>query len=106
MSLSPNNAIQIVSDAEALAERLYEWMETPEGTMTDLPSWGNSLAVFKHEAPSVNLNVAAEILLLEKLPQDIDDLIVVRVGVDFTEIDNCNITIEHQFGIYTQSLAM
>ncbi|MBF0121712.1 MAG: hypothetical protein HQK79_23020 [Desulfobacterales bacterium] len=88
---------------DALNDRIYEWFETPQGTISDNPSWGNALWLLKHEPPSMTLNVAAEMIIVEKIAKDIEDLSVKGIQVEFLEIDLMKITISHRFGEYNQT---
>lgn len=86
------------TDEDALSERIREWLETPVGTVADLPGWGHNLKGFKFDPINTNLEVAIELAIVEKLTQDIDDLIFLGVRVESLDIDLCKITIRHQFG--------
>jgi hypothetical protein len=81
------------ADGMALAERVNEWLDTPEGDLIDLPGWGNRLSRLKFEPPSADLDVMAEMLILEKLPSDVADISVVAASVQFAEIDRMTIEI-------------
>lgn len=85
-------------DNAALNDRLQEWLETPEGTVADLPAWGNRLAYMKHEPPGVHLNIMAEMDIIEKMPRDIDNLSVSGILVEFKEIDLLWIGINFSLG--------
>jgi hypothetical protein len=104
IELSPTNAIQVYEDAEAMEQRIFEWFETPEGTMADKPEWGHNLGALKHEPPGDDLNAVAEMLIVEKMPKDIKDLVISGVKVSFTELDVCQITIAHSLGGFEQEI--
>lgn len=88
-------------DNAALNDRLQEWLETPEGTVVDLPGWGNRLAYMKHEPPGNHLNIMAEMDIIEKLPRDINNLSVSGILVEFREIDLLWIGINFSLGNFT-----
>lgn len=85
-------------DNSALDDRIQEWMETPEGTVADLPGWGNRLAYMKHEPPGDHLNIMAEMDIIEKMPRDINNLVISGVSVEFREIDLLWIGINYSLG--------
>lgn len=85
-------------DGDALSERIREWLETPQGTLADLPSWGHNLTAFKHEPQGHSLEVAIELAIVTKLEQDIEDLDVTGVLVEYLDIDLFRLTIKHTFG--------
>jgi hypothetical protein len=93
-----NADVERFEDGQALSERIREWLETPQGTVADLPGWGHHLTGFKHDPQSTHLAVAIEMSIARKLAQDIKDLILLGVGVEFIEIDLFKIIIRHQFG--------
>jgi hypothetical protein len=86
------------SDGEALSERIREWLETPEGTVADLPDWGHNIIGYKHDPQSTTLAVAIEMSIAQKMTRDIKNLKLLGVGVEFLEIDLFRILIRHQFG--------
>lgn len=103
---APDEDVKRLVDESALSDRIYEWLETPEGTVADLPGWGNNLIAFKHDPDSPNLSVKMEMAIAAKLPKDIADLIMLGVSVKFIEIDLCRVVILHQFGNTTKELTL
>ena len=91
------------NEGRAMSERIAEWLATPEGTVAHNPSWGHNLFLFKHEPLSENLEILIEISLSRKLPIDIEDIVLLGVHVDILEMDLCQITVVHQFGVDTQT---
>lgn len=85
-------------DGDALGERISEWLDTPVGTLMDKPEWGNNLGHFKHDPLDENLAVAMELAIVEKITQDIKDLVFLGISIEILEIDYCKIIIRHQFG--------
>ena len=92
------------ADNAALNDRIREWLETPEGTVADLPGWGNRLFMFKHDPPGAHLEVALEMHLAYKMPIDIENLVILEIGVEFREIDYVVVTIRHQLGGYEEGV--
>jgi phage baseplate assembly protein W len=90
--------VERFTDGEALSERVREWLETPQGTLADIPSWGHNLTQFKHDPQGPDLEVAIELAIVQKLEQDISDLEVTGVLVEYLDIDVFRLTIRHTFG--------
>ena len=95
---STSEDVSTYGDETALSERIKEWLETPVGTVADLPGWGHNLKSYKFEPMNLSLEVAIGMAITTKLPQDIDGLIFRGILVEFLEIDLCKIIIRHQFG--------
>lgn len=106
MAAEPASVFTRYQDNAALTDRIYEWLETPAGTMADNPSWGHNLGQFKHEPLSENLNVMVEMSIQDKMPRDIDNLAIGGVSCDFQEIDLCKIIIDHQLGRYEVEIGL
>jgi len=106
LSSSSDSDIEKFSDGDALGNRINEWLETPVGTIADWPEWGNNLNAFKFEPQGINLEVAMELAIVEKLGNDVKDLIFVGVSVEFIEIDLFVVTIRHQFGDTVKQLEL
>lgn len=103
---APDEDVKRLSNESALSDRIFEWLETPEGTVADLPGWGNNLIAFKHDPDSPYLPIQMEMAIAAKLPKDIADLVMLGVSVKFIEIDLCRIVILHQFGNTTKELTL
>ena len=95
---SPSEDVEKYEDESALADRVEEWLETPQGTMAHHPAWGHNLGQFKHDPLSRDLPVLMEMAIAEKLPIDISDIVLLGIDVDFLDIDLCKVVIRHQFG--------
>lgn len=93
-----NHDVDRFADGEALGERIKEWVETPEGTIADIPDWGHNLLGFKHDPQGVDLEVAIEMSIARKMARDIRDLVLLGISVEYLEIDLFKIVIRHQFG--------
>lgn len=106
MTLDPATELKKFSDGESVEERIREWLETPQGTLADLPAWGHNLGMFKHEPQGVDLEVMAEMAIMIKMPLDIEDLVITGVSVEFESIDLCRITIHHRLGIYEETISL
>ena len=91
---SPYEEVVIHDDLGAMGQRVAEWLDTPEGTVADMPGWGHPFYLFKHEPESDDLNVMAEMALYEKLTTDIKDLDLRGVSVSFSEIDRMDVAIK------------
>lgn len=85
-------------DSAALNNRIAEWMATPEGTVADNPAWGHNLRPFWHDPESTLLVLQLEMAIVSKLPRDVRDVTIRRVGVAFVENDQCIVEIHHMLG--------
>jgi hypothetical protein len=94
MESSQTEEIKTYADSDAAGQQISEWLGTPEGSVADLPAWGNNLSAFKHEPNGINLQVMAEISIFQKILIDIPDINLKRVGVEFPGIDIAKIIIE------------
>lgn len=103
LSISEQDALTRYSGPDALNDRIAEWFETPEGTVADLPSWGNMLAMFKHEPPSAHLEVLMETRIIKKLSNDCG-VPVSGIRIDFVDIDTCRIRILYQGGMFDKGV--
>lgn len=97
---APDQDVEKFSNAQAMNERIREWFETPEGTMAHNPSWGQNISPFKHDPMSKTsgLDVQIEMAIVYKLPLDVEDIQIVGVDVDISEIDMAKVYIIHQYG--------
>lgn len=85
-------------DGDSIGERIKEWLETPEGTVADLPDWGHNLIGFKHDPQSPATEILIEMAIASKISLDIKDLVLLGVGVEYLDIDLFSVTIRHQYG--------
>jgi hypothetical protein len=106
IELNPSTEVKKYEDEDALQDRIFEWFETPQGTVADLPGWGHNLLPLKHEPQGVSLNVMAEMSITIKMPQDIENLVIESVSVEFTEIDLCQIIIRHRLGVFEEKIEL
>ena len=97
---------KLLLDEDALTDRIQEWLETPEGTIADLPAWGHNLKVFQFEPLGVDFDVMIEMSIMEKLPLDVDNLDLKGVAVRRVEIDLCTILIRFQLGEYRNTVRL
>ncbi len=106
IELSPATEIKKYEDEDALWDRIAEWLETPQGTLADLPGWGHNLIAMKHEPQGIDLEVMAEMSIAYKMPQDIANLVIGSVKVEFTEIDHCRVIINHSLGVFEETISL
>jgi hypothetical protein len=104
IELDPRTSITQFQDGEAMNDRIKEWFETPEGTVADLPAWGHNLLQFKHEPLSPSLSVMVKTAILRKMPVDIRNLFIIKIAVEFKEIDLCYTNIVHRMGTYVDGV--
>lgn len=106
-----NHALQVDTsgirehrELEGLANRIAEWLATPMYSVADDPSWGHPFYRFWHDPDSPALAMQLEMAIARKLPQDVRDIRLRRVGVAFTEMDRCLIEIAHDAGRYQEEI--
>lgn len=92
------------TNIDAISERILEWLETPQGSLADLPHWGHNLSNFKHDTGYRDIAVGIELTIVEKLPKDVEGIILNGVGVEEKDIDLYEIYILHQLGVTTAEL--
>lgn len=92
--------IERFSDGDGMSERIREWLDTPEGSLLHDPSWGHNLTPFKHDPLSSggDIETLIQMALVRKMPIDIDDLQIVAVKVEVTDIDMFTLSVIHEFG--------
>ena len=106
MTSGSETEIEVYYNETGLSDRVYEWLETPMGTVANDPAWGNNLAPFKFDPQSLHLAVLIELAITSKLPRDVKGLKMIGVNVDFIEIDLCRVVIRHQFGDTVKELTL
>ena len=108
MNSAPDKDVKSYEEAEAMQERIREWLATPEGTVAHNPSWGHTLRRFKHDPLAIGngLDILITMELVRKMPIDIDDLRLVAVNVDVLDIDLCKLTIVHQYGVQQETIQL
>lgn len=83
-----------------LNNRIGEWLGTPQYTVADDPDWGHNLRPYWFEPNNKRLGMQLEMAIVRKLPRDVRDVTIRRIGVDFPEVDVCIIEIVHHLGIF------
>lgn len=105
LSVSAQDALARYQGPDALNDRIAEWFETPQGSIADLPSWGNMLMEFKHEPQSVHLEVRMEAKSIPKLSEDCG-VPISGIRIDFTDIDLCRVQIMYQGGYFDSEVSI
>ncbi len=105
LSISSQDAFARYQGPDALNDRIAEWFETPEGTISDLPSWGNMLWMFKHEPPSIHLEVMMEAKIISKLSADCG-VPITGIRIDFLDIDLCRVQILYPGGYFDNGVTL
>ena len=106
MTPSPDEEVKTYEDGGAMGQRVLEWLATPEGTVADLPAWGNPLSSFKFEPDSPDLQVMAEMAIMEKITEDIENIDILGVSVEFPEIDRVDLVIEYGEGFLETTVTL
>lgn len=96
--------IREYQDGEGLANRISEWLATPVYTVADNPGWGHLFRQFWHDPESPELALQVEMSIARKLPRDVRDIRIRRVGVEFSSLDRCVIEIIHDAGRFQQDI--
>lgn len=106
MTSGSETEIEVYYNEIGLSDRIYEWLETPMGTVANDPAWGHNLTPFKFDPSSLYLSVLMEMAIASKLPRDVKGIKIIGVNVDFIEIDLCRVVIRHQFGDTVKELTL
>ena len=96
---TPSADISIYAGAEAMGQRILEWLGTPENTHVDLMGWGNNLGNLKHHPIGDELKVMAEMTLFRDLRRDIQDLDLRGICIDFVDVDTMQIDLMFGSGV-------
>lgn len=68
------------SGVDADVNNVIEWLDTPEGSVYGMPSWGNPLAKFKHEPTNSEITAMnIEFAIIQKLPIDLPHIVLVSI---------------------------
>lgn len=100
------SGIKEYSGAGGLSNRIAEWLSTPVHTVADNPDWGHNLRPLWHDPESPLLTLQLEMAIARKLPRDVRDIRIRRVGAEFTGIDRCVVSIEHDMGVFEGEVAI
>lgn len=98
--------VAVYQDSTALEDRIGEWLETPEGSVADLPWWGSNLSSLKHEPQGINLQVMAEMNIVQKLSQDVRNVQVRGILVESMGIDMIRVVIQYQLGTFVGEVVL
>ena len=93
MQGTPSADISVHNGANAIGQRILEWLGTPENTHVDLMGWGNNLGNLKHHPIGDELKVMAEMTLFRDLRRDIKDLDLRGISIDFLDVDTVQINL-------------
>ena len=80
-------------DTDALSQRISEWLDHPVGSIADKPGWGSPLSQMRFEPANTSLAAAIEMAIVEKLPSDVSGLVIKAIRVEYSSIDEVNISI-------------
>ena len=100
ITLNPDTGVERLAAGKAMDDRIKEWLETPEGTIADLPAWGSNLMKYKHEPTTATLEVLIETSIITKMPKDIHNLVIRGISVKPMALDLFYVTIAHSIGTY------
>lgn len=91
---------------DAMDSRINEWLDTPEGTVADDPSWGNPFRRFQFDPISPFFEVEVQMAVAGKIRQDIPSLAMIGIAVESISNDLVLIYIRHQYGATSTKLLM
>lgn len=98
--------LALYENSDALDDRIAEWLDTPEGSIADMPWWGNRLSRLKHEPIGINLQVMTEMSIAQKLPVDVRNIDLRGIRVEVAEIDLIRVIIQYQLGTFVGEVAL
>ena len=96
-----NRGIKQHGDAEAMNNNIRDWLANPVCSVADQPSWGHNLTPFRFAAQGDDTEAMVEMAIISKLPKDVRGLSIAGVRVYWSDFDECQITIRHQYGVVT-----
>lgn len=94
------SGVVLYNGNDAMSNNVMEWLDTPKGHIYGRPSWGNELALFKHEPPNDDTAVAMENSILIGMQIDLPDIQVTGIlcEPDTAELDKYRVQIMTQEG--------
>lgn len=108
MSLDESGVILYDDEADAMANNIKEWMDTPQGHVYGNPEWGNNFNAYKHEPHNETTAVGIESMILVSLPRDVPNVKIYAIWCepDALELDKYNIEIISNAGAVTMPLTV
>lgn len=88
---------------DQVAAKLNLWLDTPKGTRWGDANWGHVLSLLKHEPRSSAIEVLMENLIIRHVQNDLPDIRLKGVRVEFVEADLLLITLNTQYGLIQTS---
>jgi len=92
--------IKQYKDIPALNNNIGEWFQTPQGTMADMPQWGNLLHRYKHAPIDEHIATQIEIEIAKKMERDITGISVYQIKCIMKEIDLLGVFINYGLGVF------
>lgn len=95
MSLDESGVILLEDEAEAIANNIKEWMDTPRGQIYGNPNWGHDFGKFKHEPHNETTAVGIEGMILTGLPRDVANVSIYAIWCepDPVALDKYNVEV-------------
>lgn len=81
------DGVNTYGEDQAVAVRVAEWLDTPQGEVWGAPQWGNKLKQYKHLPICDDTAAAIENSILMNLPVDVPSAVITHISVRPHEVD-------------------
>ncbi|MCG7545431.1 hypothetical protein MHM93_14715 [Pseudoalteromonas sp. MM17-2] len=99
-----SSGVVVHQDASVYINNIYEWLDTPEGSVFGNPAWGNALDRYKHENLTTDLEVSIENHVLRKMLVDLPQIPVSGVKAEILSFDQFALSIKTPFGVVERTI--
>ena len=100
-----SQGLEVHLEGSAANNNIQEWLDTPEGTVANNPSWGHNLKPYQFEPEDEATSICIEMSIIDKLPKDVQGLKISGIRVTFPEFDKCQVVIKHKYGQFNETVA-
>ncbi|MBE0507903.1 MAG: hypothetical protein IBX50_14525 [Marinospirillum sp.] len=104
LSLVQSGILLHEGSESAMNARIDEWFDTPACTLADNVRWGHPLRQYQFDPPSDLLAIEMEMVVAQKITQDIEGIIVRYIRIDVTGVDSITVMIAHNYGVFGGTL--
>ncbi len=101
-----SKSLKQYAGGNAMNQRICEWFSHPVGSIADKPGWGRPFGSLRFEPVNVNLENALEMAVVEKLPSDVEGLVISKLRISYPSIDEVSIYLEHNSGTLDERLSL
>ena len=81
------DGVTTYAEDQAVAVRVEEWLDTPQGEIWGAPQWGNRLKQYKHLPICDDTAAAIENSILMKLPVDVPSAVITHISAKPQGVD-------------------